>query len=66
MSLVSIQIGECLLFLQVLVFIRCRPKTESLTRGLKCPVYCKKYSKENAIDVYTDAYEENRLERILE
>jgi len=48
-----------------MVFICCRPKAEALVRGLRHSVYCKKYNKKDAIHVYTEAYEENRLERVL-
>lgn len=43
-----------------------RPKAEGLVRGLKHPVYCKRFNKQIAIHIYTDAYEENRLQRLLE
>ena len=52
------------LFLYVVVLICCRPKAEALVRGLKHSVYCKKHDKGDAIQVYKDAYEENRLERV--
>ena len=68
MSLASIQTGECFLFLYVVVFIHvicCRPKAEALVRDLRHSVYCKKYDKSFAMQVYTDAYEENRLERVF-
>jgi hypothetical protein len=64
-SLGFIPIGEYFLFLHAAVFICCRPKAEALVRGLKHSVYCKKYDKSNAIDVYTDAYKEKRLDRVL-
>lgn len=68
MSLESIQIGESLLFLHLMVllvdFFGCRPKTEALVRRLKGPVYCKKHDKRNAIGVYKEAYDEKRLERL--
>ena len=67
MSLASIQTGECFSY-KVFIFIRvicCRPKAEALVRGLRHSVYCKKYDKSNAMQVYTDAYEENRLERVF-
>ena len=68
MSLAYLQIGEYFLILQVIVFIRCldccRPKTDALVRGLRHSVYCKKYNKGEAINVYTDAYKENRIERV--
>ena len=47
-----------------MVLICCRPKAEALVRGLKHSVYCKKHDKGDAIQVYKDAYEENRLERV--
>jgi hypothetical protein len=69
-SLASIQTGEFFLFftcngLYSLSFFCCRPKAEALVRGLGNPVYCKKYNKRDAIDVYRDAYEENCLEHVL-
>jgi hypothetical protein len=65
-KLASLKIGEYFIFLQVLVFICCRPKTEDLICGLKRPVFCKKYEKRNALQVYANAYEENRVQVILE
>jgi hypothetical protein len=67
-SLASLQIGEYFLFLHVIVFIccldYCRSKTDALVRGLRHSVYCKKCNKGEAIKVYTDAYKENRIERV--
>ena len=54
MSLASIQIGESFLFSCVIVFTCCRPKAEALFHGLGHLVYCKKYNKRDAIDVYRD------------
>ena len=51
-----------------MVFIHvicCRPKAEALVRGLRHSVYCKKYNKSHAMEVYMGAYEENCLERVF-
>lgn len=70
MSQASTQIGEPFFFYMQwslsINFIHCRPKAEALVRGLRHSVHCKKYSKRDAIHVYSDAFKENRLEQVLE